>query len=39
MKIKDIVAVIYYAFMVIHNIVKLIIEIIDKRKNNRPTTK
>ena len=39
MKIKDIVAVIYYVFMIIHNLVKLIIDIIDKRKNNRPTTK
>ena len=39
MNIKDVIAVIYYVFMVIHNIVKLIIEIIDKRKNNRPTTK
>lgn len=39
MKINDIIAIIYYIFMVIHNIVKLIIEIIDRRKNNRPTTK
>ena len=35
----DIIATIYYIFMVIYSIVKLIIEIIDKRKNNRPTTK
>ena len=39
MKINDIIAIIYYIFMVIHNIVMLIIEIIDRRKNNRPTTK
>lgn len=39
MRITDILAAFYYIFMVIHNIVKLIIEIIDRRKNNRPTTK
>ena len=39
MNITDIIATIYYIFMVIYSIVKLIIEIIDKRKNNRPTTK
>ena len=35
MKIKDIIAVIYYAITTVYNVIKLIIDFIDRRKNNR----
>jgi len=37
MNIKDIIAVIYYVITTIYNIIKIVIDFIDRRKNNRPS--